>query len=398
MKKLNFRKFVKIILFTAIILVLSFFAFEQGYEQAEAQEPFLSTGDFTSKHFKVFWDTWDRIKSDYVDKEKINNDKAAFEAARGLVRSLDDPYSDLYEKKKAKVFEDDLQGEFGGVGMEISEKKGLVTVVAPLEGTPADKAGIKAGDIIMKIDGEDATNITVEEAVQKIRGKVGTKVVLTLMREGWKDTKDFTVIRGNIEVPAVKSEFYKPNIGYININTFNPKTVSEFTSAYNKLKKQGARKFILDLRNNPGGYLEIAVKLSEFFLKKGQVVVKEKWGGAVNSDKTEISKGPGNLKKLRMVVLVNKGSASASEIFAGALRDNLGTKILGEKSYGKGSIQQMFQIDDNLLKLTVGYWFTPKGLKLEGKGIEPDIKLEDKTPDDGVDDVLNQTIQYIKKH
>ena len=398
MKKLNFRKFVKIILFTAIILVLSFFAFEQGYEQAEAQEPFLSTGDFTSKHFKVFWDTWDRIKSDYVDKEKINNDKAAFEAARGLVRSLDDPYSDLYEKKKAKVFEDDLQGEFGGVGMEISEKKGLVTVVAPLEGTPADKAGIKAGDIIMKIDGEDATNITVEEAVQKIRGKVGTKVVLTLMREGWKDTKDFTVIRGNIEVPAVKSEFYKPNIGYININTFNPKTVSEFTSAYNKLKKSGARKFILDLRNNPGGYLEIAVKLSEFFLKKGQVVVKEKWGGAVNSDKTEISKGPGNLKKLRMVVLVNKGSASASEIFAGALRDNLGTKILGEKSYGKGSIQQMFQIDDNLLKLTVGYWFTPKGLKLEGKGIEPDIKLEDKTPDDGVDDVLNQTIQYIKKH
>ena len=398
MKKLNFRKFVKIILFTAIILVLSFFAFEQGYEQAEAQEPFLSTGDFTSKHFKVFWDTWDRIKSDYVDKEKINNDKAAFEAARGLVRSLDDPYSDLYEKKKAKVFEDDLQGEFGGVGMEISEKKGLVTVVAPLEGTPADKAGIKAGDIIMKIDGEDATNITVEEAVQKIRGKVGTKVVLTLMREGWKDTKDFTVIRGNIEVPAVKSEFYKPNIGYININTFNPKTVPEFTSAYNKLKKQGARKFILDLRNNPGGYLEIAVKLSEFFLKKGQVVVKEKWGGAVNSDKTEISKGPGNLKKLRMVVLVNKGSASASEIFAGALRDNLGTKILGEKSYGKGSIQQMFQIDDNLLKLTVGYWFTPKGLKLEGKGIEPDIKLEDKTPDDGVDDVLNQTIQYIKKH
>ena len=398
MKKLNFRKFVKIILFTAIILVLSFFAFEQGYEQAEAQEPFLSTGDFTSKHFKVFWDTWDRIKSDYVDKEKINNDKAAFEAARGLVRSLDDPYSDLYEKKKAKVFEDDLQGEFGGVGMEISEKKGLVTVVAPLEGTPADKAGIKAGDIIMKIDGEDATNITVEEAVQKIRGKVGTKVVLTLMREGWKDTKDFTVIRGNIEVPAVKSEFYKSNIGYININTFNPKTVPEFTSAYNKLKKQGARKFILDLRNNPGGYLEIAVKLSEFFLEKGQVVVKEKWGGAVNSDKTEISKGPGNLKKLRMVVLVNKGSASASEIFAGALRDNLGTKILGEKSYGKGSIQQMFQIDDNLLKLTVGYWFTPKGLKLEGKGIEPDIKLEDKTPDDGVDDVLNQTIQYIKKH
>ncbi len=398
MKKLNFRKFVKIILFTAIILVLSFFAFEQGYEQAEAQEPFLSTGDFTSKHFKVFWDTWDRIKSDYVDKEKINNDKAAFEAARGLVRSLDDPYSDLYEKKKAKVFEDDLQGEFGGVGMEISEKKGLVTVVAPLEGTPADKAGIKAGDIIMKIDGEDATNITVEEAVQKIRGKVGTKVVLTLMREGWKDTKDFTVIRGNIEVPAVKSEFYKPNIGYININTFNPKTVPKFTSAYNKLKKQGARKFILDLRNNPGGYLEIAVKLSEFFLEKGQVVVKEKWGGAVNSDKTEISKGPGNLKKLRMVVLVNKGSASASEIFAGALRDNLGTKILGEKSYGKGSIQQMFQIDDNLLKLTVGYWFTPKGLKLEGKGIEPDIKLEDKTPDDGVDDVLNQTIQYIKKH
>jgi carboxyl-terminal processing protease len=395
--KQNYRNIIKAIIFGALIIILTLFAFYLGYQKTEAEEPFLSSDDFNTKHFQVFWQTWGKIKSEYVDKEKINNNKAAFEAARGLVRSLNDPYSDLYEKDKAKIFEEDLSGSFGGVGMEIGEKKGLITVIAPLEGTPAQKAGIKAGDIIMKINDEDATNLSTEEAVSRIRGKIGTKVKLTLMRDGWKQARDFEIIRAKIEVPAIKSKFYKPNIGYIKINTFNPKTVPEFALAYTKLQKLGAKKFILDLRNNPGGFLEISISLSEFFLERGKIIVKELWGGQNNREKLILSEGPGTLGKIKMIILVNKGSASASEIFAGALRDNLAVKILGEKSYGKGSIQQMFQIDDNLLKLTVGYWFTPKGLKLEGKGIEPDVKLEDKTPDDDRDDVLNRAIEYAKK-
>lgn len=396
MKNFNLKKFVKAVAYISIVAFLVSFAFYQGYQQAEAQEPFLSGNDFTSQNFKVFWDTWEKIKSEYVDKAKIDSDKAAFEASRGLVRSLDDPYSDLYEKEKAKIFEEDLKGSFGGVGMEIGQRNNLVTVIAPLDGTPAQKAGIKAGDTILKINDEDATNLSTEEAVAKIRGKIGTKVKLTLMRDRWKDSKDFVIIRAKIEVPAIKSQFYKPNIGYIKITTFNPKTIPEFVLAYDKLKKAGAKKYILDLRNNPGGFLEVAISLSELFLANEKVIVKELWG-AESREKSVLSNGPGTLGKLKMVILVNKGSASASEIFTGALRDNLGVKVLGEKTYGKGSIQQMFQVDDNLLKLTVGYWFTPKGLKLEGKGIEPNIKLEDKNPDDDKDEVLDKAVQYIKK-
>lgn len=380
--------------FAIAALLLS--GFYYGYQKADAQEPFLSSADFGLKQFRVFWETWTKLKQEYVEPEKVQPDKAAFEAARGLVKSLGDPYSDLFTPAQGKILEGDLSGGFCGVGMEIGERKGLITVIAPLDGTPAQKAGLKAGDTILKINDEDATALRVEEAVAQIRGECGVKVKLNVMRENWKAPKDFEIARAKIEVPAVKSSFYKPNIGYIKLTTFNPKTVPEFALAYDNLKKQGAKKYILDLRNNPGGFLEVAISLSELFLERGQVAVKELWGGK-KAEKSVFSEGPGTLRNLKMVILINKGSASASEIFTGALRDNLAIKVLGEKSFGKGSIQQIFQIEDNLLKLTVGYWLTPKGQRLEGKGIEPDVKLEDPNLDDEKDEVLDKAIEYIKK-
>ncbi len=343
----------------------------------------------------MFLKAWEIIKNNYVDPQKIDAEKALFEATRGLIRSLDDPYSDLLSEKQKKIFEEDLVGSFGGVGFEIGIRKGVLTVIAPLEGTPAERAGLKAGDKILKINGEDTENMSLEEAVSKIRGQPKTKVVLTIFREEWTEPKDFEIVREIINVPVVKTKFIAPNIGYIKINSFGAKTYSEFIKAFYKLKNQGADRFILDLRNNPGGFLEVAIKMSEAFLPRGKIVLEEV---KRNRGKESIlSEGPGNFANEKIVILINKGSASASEIFAGALRDNLGTKLIGEKSFGKGSVQQTFTLNGNLLKLTIAYWLTPKGIKIEGNGLKPDIEVKD-NEETKEDEVLNKAVEVISAY
>lgn len=334
----------------------------------------------------------------FVEPEKIDRKKAILEASRGLLRSLDDPYSEIFDEKQAKIFEEDMSGSFAGVGMEIGIRKGVLTVISLLEGTPAERAGIKSGDKILKIDGEDTSNLTLEEAVSKIRGQPGTKVTLTIYRDEWLEPKDFTLIRETINIPVVKSKLLLKNIGYIKLNTFNLTTYSEFIKAYLNLKNKGAKYWILDLRNNPGGYLEVAIQLAESFLPRGQIILKEQ-----KRDKSTtniISEGPGNLNNLKMVILVNEGSASASEILAGALRDNLGIKLIGKKTYGKGSVQQIFPLDGKMIKLTVAYWLTPQGIKLEGTGLKPDIEVEEiereKIKSELDDPVIRKAIQVVK--
>lgn len=342
----------------------------------------------------MFLKAWEIIKQNYVDPQKIDADKAIFEATRGLLKSLDDPYSDLLSEKQKKIFEEDLAGSFGGLGFEIGIRKGVLTVIAPLEGTPAQRAGLKAGDKILKINGEDTENMSLEEAVSKIRGQPGTKVVLTILREEWVEPKDFEIIREVINVPVVKTKYItNSKIGYLKINSFGSKTANEFLKAYLNLKNQGADRFILDLRNNPGGFLEMAIKMSEFFLPRGKVILKEMTRN--EGAKTIVSEGPGNLMNEKIVILINNGSASASEIFAGALRDNLGTKLIGEKSYGKGSVQQTFALNGNLMKLTIAYWLTPKGIKIEGNGLKPDFEVKDDEKTEA-DEVLDKAIEIIK--
>ncbi len=394
----------------------------------KAESIFPSNSEFDQKYKILFSQVWEIIKENFVDQKKVDPDKAAFEAIRGLVKSLNDPYSDLYTPRQSKIMEEDLSGKFCGVGMEIGIRNNILTVISPLEDTPAFKKGIKAGDLILKINKELTNNMSLEEAVSKIRGKCGEKVVLTLYREGWEEEKDFEIIREEIKIPMVKYSFIAPNIGHIKILNFGNNTVPEFLKAYNSLKAQGADRFIIDLRNNPGGYLQVAERLSELFLPPGKIILKEIWGKE-QREKVIRSQGPGNLSNLKMVILTNRGSASASEIFAGALRDNLGVKIIGEKTFGKGSVQQIFELGSSMLsvnipitnltsttstknieniqdilqipnyslKLTVAYWLTPKGVKLEGNGLEPDIKIIDKNPDDKKDEVLDAAIKYLKK-
>ncbi|GBD34460.1 putative CtpA-like serine protease [bacterium HR35] len=356
------------------------------------------TTPFSQEEMRIFYRTWEVVNNYFVEPEKIDKQKAILEASRGLLRSLDDPYSEIFDEKQAKIFEEDMSGSFAGVGMEIGIRKGVLTVISPLEGTPAERAGIKSGDKILKIDGEDTSNLTLEEAVSKIRGKPGTKVTLTIYRDEWLEPKDFTLVRETINIPAVKSKLLLRNIGYIKLNTFNLTTYSEFIKAYLNLKDKGAKYWILDLRNNPGGFLEVAIQLAESFLPRGQIILKEQ-----KRDKSTtniVSEGPGNLSNLRIVVLVNDGSASASEILAGALRDNLGIKLIGKKTYGKGSVQQIFPLDGKMIKLTVAYWLTPKGIKLEGSGLKPDIEVEEiekeKIKTELDDPVIRKAIQVVR--
>lgn len=354
----------------------------------------LSPSIFKQEYSDLLLNVWNKINNYYIEQEKINPDKAALGAIRGLIKSLDDPYSEIYTPDQAKIFEQDLEGKFCGMGAEIGIRNNVLTIISPLEGSPAEKIGLKAGDLILKINKEETSQMTLEEAVFKIRGECGTKVVLTIFRDSWQKEKDFEITREEIKIAAVKSRLISPNIGYIKINTFNQNTVAEFVEVYQNLKINGADRFIIDLRNNPGGYLETAIDLSELFIPRGKVILKEIWGKE-KKKKTVLSQGNGGLAKEKIVVLVNRGSASAAEIFAGTLRDNLGIKLIGEKTFGKGSVQQVFKIKNYLLKLTVAYWLTPSEIKLEGQGLKPDIEIEDKKDNNNQQDLILEKAKEI---
>lgn len=395
MPKIKLTKITKIFIFILLLIFVFWAGFYTG-SYLLSPEKFLKFNNqfFSSNNISILWDVWRILESKYIEKEKIDIQKAFYGALNGLVKSVGDDYTEFYSPEEAKIFNEDVSGSFEGVGMEITIKKGLVTVVAPLEDTPAWRAGIKAGDVILKINGEDATNLKLQEAVKKIRGPKGTKVTLTIIRDEFKEPKDFVIVRDVIVVHSVKTKMLDSNIGYLKIINFGGNSVSEFTQGVVNLLNQGAEKLIVDLRNNPGGFLESAVIIAGWFLPKGKIVVKEDFG----KDKTQrihFSQGPGILSNYPTVVLINQGSASASEILAAALKENLGFKLIGQKTFGKGSVQQIFNLaDGSLVKVTVARWLTPQNNLIEGQGVEPDIKVEEK---ENEDKALEKAIEILKK-
>jgi carboxyl-terminal processing protease len=276
-----------------------------------------------------------------------------------------------------KELQVETKGEFGGLGIHIGIKDGMLTVIAPIEDTPAFKAGIKAGDKILKISGESTKNMGLTDAVSKMRGPKGTSIILTIFREGWKETKDFTIVRDIIKIKSVKSKMLQDGIGYIKITQFQESTGPDLSASLEKLSKEGMTSLIIDLRNDPGGLLNSAVEVTEQFLppKKLVVYIKSKSG-----EKTEyFTEGEKPYTDIPMVVLVNQGSASASEIVAGALKDWDRAVIIGVQTFGKGSVQSLIPLSDGSgLRLTTAKYYTPKGTSIQGVGITPDIvvKLE----------------------
>jgi carboxyl-terminal processing protease len=346
--------------------------------------------------FSLFWETWDKLASKYVDKDSIDTQKMIYGAIEGMVGSLDDPYTVFMGPQDTQIFLEDVSGSFEGVGMEIDVREGQLQVVAPLEGTPAQEAGIMSGDKIMTIDGESTIGITSNEAIKKIRGEAGTKVVLGIFREAWNETKDISITRGVIEVPSLKLVLRDDKIAYIKLYQFSETAFYDFRRAAKDILESDAEKIILDLRNNPGGYLEVAQDIAGWFIDRGETVVIEDFG---TEQKVYESNGNANLKPYPIVILVNEGSASASEILAGALRDVNGSILVGTTSFGKGSVQVLETLSgDSSLKVTVAKWLTPDGNLIHGIGLEPDIKV-DLTEEDfnaDRDPQLDKAIEIIK--
>lgn len=310
----------------------------------------------------------------------VTNEQILNGAKAGLVSAAGDPYTVFLDAKSAQALSDDLTGKLSGIGAEIGLKNGIITVVAPLADTPAAAAGIKSGDLIAKINNEDTTNMTVDTAVSKIRGKAGTKVTLKIVREGAVEPIDFEITRADITVPSVKHSLKNGNVAYIQVTRFGPDTASLVQKAAVDLKAQGATRVILDLRNNPGGYLDAGVAVSSQFLEEGTVVVSERTNGKTTNT-LKAARG-GELKGLPTIVLINTGSASASEIVAGALHDNGAAKLLGVKSFGKGSVQEIKDLPDGAqLKVTVAHWYTPNGVNINKEGIKPDTEVKLTTDD-----------------
>ncbi|MBM2839089.1 MAG: peptidase [Deltaproteobacteria bacterium] len=323
---------------------------------------------------KVFTDALSLIQKNYV--EKVNSKDLVYGAMKGMLEGLD-PHSSFMNPDTFKEMQVDTKGEFGGLGIEITMKDGILTVVSPIEDTPAFKAGIKAGDIIIKIDGKGTKDLTLMDAVKMMRGPKGTQVTITVVRETFAEPKDFTVTRDIIAVKSVKSKTLESGYGYVRVAQFQEKTDTDLDNVLDKMEKEngGLKGLVLDMRNNPGGLLDQAVKVSDDFLESGLIVYTD---GRIEGQKMTFSaKKEGTRPNYPIVVLVNSGSASASEIVAGALQDHGRALILGTQTFGKGSVQTIYPLEDgSALRLTTARYYTPSGRSIQAKGITPDIILE----------------------
>ena len=324
--------------------------------------------------FNLFWNVWDLLHKQYVDKGNLNEKKMFYGAMRGMVAALGDPYTVFMDPKNAEEFANDLAGIFEGIGAEIGIRKEILVIIAPLVDTPAAKAGLKAGDKIYAIDGVSTAGMTVDEAVNKIRGPKDMEVILTISRDGIAKAKDVKIKRGVIVVKSVNTESRSDGIFVIKITNFNNDTLYLFKQAVSKIIEANPKGIILDLRNNPGGYLDTAVEVASEWIEDGNIVTEK----FTEEKKNEyLARGRARLKDFSTVVLVNQGSASASEIVAGALKDFGKATIIGKETFGKGSVQTMEELSDgSSVKITVAKWLTPKGNCINDHGIMPDIIVE----------------------
>jgi len=355
-----------------------------------------------SLDFSLFWKVWDTLSASYFDKSKLVDSKMVYGAISGMVSAIGDPYTIFLPPSENKVVDEDLSGRFEGIGIQIGFRGTQLAVIAPLPDSPAQKAGIKAGDYIIGIEdlkkgiSRGTSGITLPDAVEAIRGKSGTSVKLTLLRTGMDKPIEVDVTRERIDVPSVTLEMVgdNKNIAHIRLSKFSAETKEEWDEAVTKiLKDPNVKGIIIDERNNPGGYLQAAVDLASDFIPVGKTVVIEENGkGQRNEYKVERI---GRLYKIPVVVLQNGGSASASEILAGALRDQNKTLLIGEKSFGKGTIQEPIDIEgESGLHITIAKWLTPNAVWVNEKGLEPDIKVEDKE-DTQEDEQLQKAIEYL---
>lgn len=370
---------------TALIIIAIVGSFGTGMvvgerlEKNAGAETTSIANEQTALDLKPLWKTLEVLNEKFVSTTASStipsNEDKVYGAIEGLVAAYGDPYTTFFPPKESKAFEEEVQGNFEGVGMEIGIKDNILTVIAPLKNTPADRAGLRAGDQILKIGKIFTAGMTVEDAIDHIRGPKGTTVTFTVKRNG--GAEEISVVRDRIEIPTVDTKLRDDGVFVISLYNFSATSPDLFRGALREFILSGADKLILDLRNNPGGYLEAATDMASFFLPAGKVIVTED-SGAKENQKTERSRGYNIFNEnLKMAILLNEGSASASEILAGALHEHGIAKLVGEKSYGKGSVQELIEITpDTSLKVTIAKWLTPNGHSLSENGLDPDYPIE----------------------
>lgn len=377
----------KIILLGALVGLLVF-VFYAGYQKgrygatmtetsvAPQEAVFLNTEGAKDREidFTLFWRVWDLLKEKYLDREHLDAKALFYGAIDGMLSATGDPYTTFFSPKENQEFKEDLAGSFDGIGAEMGMKNEILTVIAPLDDSPAQRAGVLAGDRVLKINGEPTNAFSLEEAVDRIRGPKGTEVTLSIFRSGEEEVRDMVIKRDTIVVKSVKFEM-RDGVAIIRLSRFGDDTSQEFDSAVRQILPNSPRGIVLDLRNNPGGFLGTAVDLAGYFITSGSTAVIEEH--ADKSRKELKTSGSPQFGSIPVVVLINEGSASASEILAGALRDNRDdVKLVGKKSFGKGSVQELIPVSrDTSVKITVAHWLTPRGEAINNVGITPDVEV-----------------------
>jgi len=377
MKKWKFFAVAIFILWSALII--------SGFALSKSK-------DEVYRRLKQFTEIMEIIRKEYV--EEVDYDRLIIGAIQGMLQSLD-PYSSYLTPDMMKEMEIETKGTFGGIGIEIGIKDGILTVISPIEDTPAWKAGLKAGDKILKINGEPTKGLSLMECVKRLRGPKGTKVTITILREGFSEPKDFTIVRDIIKIQSVKSKELEPGYLYLRITQFQEETTKDLREAIVVYgKKTPIKGLILDLRNNPGGLLDQAVGVADLFLKEGVIVSVKTRGG---QELVYQAQQAGTFPDWPLVVLVNHGSASASEIVAGALKVHRRGVILGARTFGKGSVQTIIPLEGGAgLRLTTARYFTPDGNSIQDKGISPDITFEEEENSEKEDPLLKKALEYLK--
>ena len=380
------------------VLIASALAFVAGAAVTVGFERRLQADDDLYKELRPLMESLALIQNSYVDEDKVKSKDLIEGAIKGMMGQLD-PFSQYMDPQEHKDMTQDTQGSFGGLGIEISMKAKVLTVVSPIEDTPADKAGLKPGDTILKIDGVLTDGMELMDAVHKMRGEAGTKVTISVFREGFTAPKDFSITRAIIKVRSVKFNMLEGKVGYIRLSSFMGNSADDFGAALKSLQGKGAESLIIDVRNNPGGLLNAAAEISGNFVPKGKVIVSTA-GRYKDKDMRFNSEGPADWAK-PTVILINGGSASASEILAGALQDHGLAVVVGTKSFGKGSVQTILPLSDGgALRLTTAKYLTPKGRSLHGQGIDPDVIAEEESVSKAMIDLFeaDQFALFIKDY
>lgn len=351
--------------------------------------------------FNLFWQIWDLVEKKFI-KKPLDYQKMLYGAISGMVAGLDDPYTVFMDPDVTKKFNEEIEGNFEGIGAEVGMKNNKITIISPLPGSPADRVGLRSRDVVVKINNEETQYMTLTEAVSKIRGKKGTEVILTISRKNEKDLKEFKIKREEIKTKSVILKELKTTknqkIAYIELSYFGEETARDLKKAAQDILSKKYKGVILDLRNNGGGYLESSIDVISLFVKKDEIAAIQVSGDG--NKKEYKTKGEALLSDLPLVILINEGSASASEIVAGALRDLRSAALIGEKSYGKGSVQEYEKFPDgSSIRISIAKWLTPRGTDINGEGIKPsiEIKITDEDYNQDKDPQIDRAKKEIEK-